>query len=63
MISLPCLLLGILIGVIGGTVLGFLLCAWFYKWLTKPAPIGRTRFPPVIAHENIGAKLDAIGVS
>ena len=28
-----------------------------------PAPIGRTSFPPVIAHEYIGAKLDAIGVS
>ena len=28
-----------------------------------PAPIGRTSFPPVIAHEYIGEKLDAIGVT
>jgi isopenicillin N synthase-like dioxygenase len=28
-----------------------------------PAPIGRTSFPPVIAHEYVGEKLDAIGVT
>jgi isopenicillin N synthase-like dioxygenase len=28
-----------------------------------PPPIGRTSFPPVIAHEYIGKKLDAIGLT
>jgi hypothetical protein len=28
-----------------------------------PAPIGRTSFPPVIAHEYLASKLDAITVS
>ena len=27
-----------------------------------PAPIGRTQFPPVVAHEYLASKLDAITV-